>query len=127
MTDKELMRLAIEEAKLSKEPLKCGVVIAKDGEVITKTYNSQREDNDATHHAEIKAVGMAGKFLKNKNLNGCVAYCTCEPCIMCKTGLFFAKIEKIYYGSDLKNERIGNIGLVKNFLVGECDKINNEV
>jgi tRNA(Arg) A34 adenosine deaminase TadA len=127
MTDEELMRLAIEEAKLSKEPLKCGVVIAKDGKVISKTYNSQREDNNATFHAEIKAIGLAGKHLKTKNLNGGVAYCTCEPCIMCKTALFFAKIEKIYYGSNLKNEKIYNISMVRNFLVEECDKINNEV
>lgn len=127
MTNEELMRLAIEEAKLSKEPLKCGVVIAESGKVIAKTYNSQREDNNATFHAEIKAIGMAGKFLKSKNLNGCVAYCTCEPCIMCKTALFFAKIEKIYYGSNLINERLENINMIKNFLVDECDEINNKV
>jgi guanine deaminase len=127
MTDKDLMRLAIEEAKLSKEPLKCGVVIAKDGKVISKTYNSQRQDNNATFHAEIKAIGLAGKLLKSKNLTGCVAYCTCEPCVMCKTALFFAKIENIYYGSDLINERTGNINIIKNFLVDECDEINNEV
>jgi tRNA(adenine34) deaminase len=127
MTDKELMELAIEEANLSVEPLKCGVVIAKDGEVIAKTYNSQRKDNNATHHAEIKAIGMAGKFLKNKNLNGCVAYSTCEPCMMCKTALFFAKVGKIFYGSDLKDKEVYEIKMVKNFLVEECDQINNEV
>ena len=127
MTDEELMRLAILEAKLSNEPLKCGVVIAMNGKVITKTYNSQRKDNNATFHAEIKAIGMAGKLLKSKNLNGCIAYCTCEPCIMCKTALFFAKIEKIYYGSGLKNKRVGDVSMIKNFLVNECDGINNEV
>jgi len=133
----KFMRLVIEEAKKSSEPLKCGVVIVKDGEVIAKTYNSQRESKNSSAHAEIKALGVAGQVVGNKNLDGCEIYCTCEPCIMCVSAITFAKIKRIFYGISLldvspKNKRI-DIGIdeflektphkfevKKNFLEKEC-------
>ena len=39
--NEKFMRLAIEEAKKSSEPLKCGVVIVKDGKVIAETHIKQ--------------------------------------------------------------------------------------
>ena len=99
--NEKFMRLAIEEAKKSSEPLKCGVVIVKDGKVIAKTYNSQRLSKDSSAHAEIKAVGIAGHVVGNKNLKGCDIYCTCEPCLMCVSAITFAKIEKLFYGVSL--------------------------
>jgi len=102
MTDKDLMQLALEEAKKSDEFVGCGVVIAKDGEVISKTYNVQRKTCNATAHAEIRAIGEAGGKLGNKNLDGCTIYCTCEPCSMCLSAIVFAKIPKLYYGTSMK-------------------------
>ncbi len=132
MTDEELMRVAIEEAKKSQEPLKCGVVIAKDGKIISQAYNSQREDHNATAHAEIKAIALAGERLGNKNLDGCIVYGTCEPCLMCLTAMSFAKIKRLVYGVSLKEASPTSIDIsvdeflskspnkfevVKNFLV----------
>ncbi|MFA6518032.1 MAG: nucleoside deaminase [Candidatus Shapirobacteria bacterium] len=136
MNDIQLMRLAITEAKKSKEPTKCGVVIAKDGAVIAKTYNSQREDCNASSHAEIKALGVAGKTVGNKDLIGCDVYCTCEPCAMCTIALVFAKVKKIYTGSSMtkttkNNFDIGFEKIIKDapirietktsFMEAECD------
>lgn len=104
------MDVAISEARKSQEPLKCGVVIARHGIILAQTYNSQRADNNATAHAEIKAIGEAGKRSGSKNLEQCVAFCTCEPCTMCLSALIFAKVEKIYYGislSSISNNIIG--------------------
>lgn len=101
--DEKFMRLAIEEAKKSSEPLKCGVVIVKDGEVIAKTYNSQRSSNDSSAHAEIKAVGIAGHVVGKKNLDGCDIYCTCEPCVMCLSAITFAKIGLLFFGISLSD------------------------
>ncbi len=103
MTNEELMLQAIDEAKRSSEPLKCGVVIVKDGEVVAKTHNEQRETNNATAHAEIIAIKKAGQKLGRKNLDDCVVYCTCEPCTMCLSAIIFAKIPKLYFGTTLKN------------------------
>ena len=103
MTNEALMLQAIEEAKKSSEPLKCGVVISKDGEIVAKTHNEQRETNNATAHAEIIAIKEAGQKLGRKNLDDCVIYCTCEPCIMCLSAIIFAKIPQLYFGTTLKN------------------------
>jgi len=133
----KFMRLAIEEAKKSSEPLKCGVVIVKDDEVIAKTYNSQRESKNSSAHAEIKALGVAGQAVGNKNLNGCDIYCTCEPCLMCVSAITFAKINRLVYGISLsdvspKDKRIDisiddflkktphKFEVTKNFLEEEC-------
>lgn len=135
--NKKYMRLAIEEAKKSSEPLKCGVVIVKDDKVIAKTYNSQRESDDATAHAEIKAIRIAGQTINNKNLYDCDIYCTCEPCVMCLSAIVFAKISKLYYGISLSNvspkHKMININtddfliksplkieITKNYLEDEC-------
>jgi len=135
--NEKFMRMAIEEAKKSSEPLKCGVVIVKDGKIIAKTYNSQRASNDSSAHAEIKAIRIAGNVVGNKNLNGCDIYCTCEPCLMCISAITFAKIERLFYGISLSDvspvdKRIDisiddfleksphKFQVIKNFLEEEC-------
>ena len=102
MTDRDFMLLAIEEAKKSEDFVGCGVVIVKDGEIISKNFNVQRKTCNATAHAEIRAIGEAGGKLGNKNLEGCTIYCTCEPCSMCVSAIIFAKIPKLYYGTSMK-------------------------
>lgn len=39
------------------------------------------------------AIKEAGEKLGTKNLNDCVIYCTCEPCIMCLSAITFAKYQ----------------------------------
>lgn len=101
--DDKFMMLAIEESEKSAEPLKCGAVIVKDGKVIAKAHNSQRASNNASAHAEIKAIGIAGQMVGSKNLNGCDIYCTCEPCTMCLSAISFAKIRKLFFGTSLSD------------------------
>lgn len=129
------MEMAIFEAKKSEEPLKCGAVIVKDNKIIAKAFNTQRKDNNATAHAEIKAISIAGKVLGSKNLENCVVYGTCEPCIMCLSAMVFAKVKKLVYGLSLKeiSPRLIDIKIdtfferspykfevVKNFMEEEC-------
>lgn len=133
------MRLAIQEAKKSKEDIGCGVVIVKDNSVIAKAFNTQRETCNATAHAEINALQQAGQVLRSKTLEKCTAYCTCEPCIMCLSAFSYAKIKKIVYGLSMKESypvsRIidvdsslflekspHKIEIVPSFLVEECRK-----
>ena len=132
------MKLAIKEAEKSKEPLKCGVVIVKDGEVVSKAFNTQRTDNNATAHAEVNAITLAGKQLRYKNLEGCVVYGTCEPCTMCLSAMIFARIDKLAYGLSLRevsseiidididtflNKSPYRFEVVKNYMEDECRKL----
>ena len=96
------MKLAINEAKKSNESIGCGVVVVKDGRIVAKSYNRQRESNDASAHAEIIAIRKVGKKVGSKNLVGCIFYCTCEPCTMCLSAMIFARVSKLVYGTSMK-------------------------
>lgn len=111
MTHDKLMLRAIAEAHKSEQPQKCGVVIAKGGMVIAAAYNTQRKSNNASAHAEINAIGKAGRRLGSKNLDECVIYCTCEPCSMCLSAIVFAKIPKLFFGIPLREAFPDNLPL----------------
>ena len=76
-----------------------GTVIVKDGEVIAAAGNSVARDNDPTAHAEVNAIRKACNLLNSFSLNGCVVYCSCEPCSMCLSALYWAGVSRIYYGN----------------------------
>lgn len=116
----EYMRLAVEEARYGIKkghggPFGC--VIVKDDKVLAKAHNEVVRRNDATNHAEIRAIQIASKRLRNFNLSGCELYVTGKPCPMCRAAIMWAKISKVYYGCDYAdahdigfNEETGNGG-----------------
>ena len=97
MTDEDYIKRAIELSGYSPEPVGCGVVIVANGKVLAETHNSQRADNCAVHHAEIKAIMAANKKTGCRKLLGAIAYCSCEPCAMCLTALSYANVERIVF------------------------------
>lgn len=85
-----------------------GAVIVRDGKVISKSANKVAVTLDPTAHAEISAIRIACKKLKSFNLTGCVIYTSCEPCPMCLSAVYWARIDKIYYANTKKDaEKIG--------------------
>lgn len=96
------MSLAV---KLSQENFKTGnggpfgAVIVKDGELIASEANSITASNDPTAHAEINAIRSACKKLNTPSLEGCVIYTSCEPCPMCVSAIYWAKLETVYYAN----------------------------
>jgi guanine deaminase len=98
----EFMKIAINEAMLGLKnnaggPF--GAVIVKNGIVIAKAHNTVIKDKDPTCHAEINVIKMASKILKRFDLSDCEIYSSCEPCPMCLSAVYWAKIKKLYYGS----------------------------
>lgn len=77
-----------------------GAVVVKDGEIISSSGNTVTPDNDPTAHAEVNAIRMACKKLKTFDLSGCTLYTSCEPCPMCLSAAYWAKLDKIYYAAD---------------------------
>lgn len=77
-----------------------GAVIAKDGVLIAKSPNTVTTSNDPTAHAEINAIRLACKELKTFDLSGCEIYSSCEPCPMCLSAIYWARISKVYYAAD---------------------------
>lgn len=76
-----------------------GAVIVKDGEIVGEGVNTVTACNDATGHAEVNAIRDACRNLKTFDLSHCELYTSCEPCPMCWTASYWARIETIYYGN----------------------------
>jgi len=77
-----------------------GAVIVRDGEVIASGHNEVTSSNDPTAHAEILAIRRACKKLETFHLKGCVLYTSCEPCPMCLAAIYWAQLDRIYFGCD---------------------------
>ena len=76
-----------------------GAVIARDGEVIATGTNRVTADCDPTAHAEVNAIRAACAKLKSFKLTGCTIYTSCEPCPMCLSAIYWAGIDRIFYGN----------------------------
>lgn len=77
-----------------------GCVIVKDGKIIGRGNNKVTSTNDPTAHAEVIAIREACKNLKSFQLEGCEIYTSCEPCPMCLGAIYWARPEKVYFGSN---------------------------
>ncbi len=94
-----------------------GAVIVKDGKVIAKSANKVTTTLDPTAHAEVSAIRIACKKLKTFDLGGCVIYTSCEPCPMCLSAIYWARIDKIYF-ANTKNDA-QQIGFDDQFIYDE--------
>ena len=85
-----------------------GAVISRNGEIIAEATNSVTTDKDPTAHAEVNCIRKAARNLGTFDLSGCDIYTSCEPCPMCLGAIYWAHINKIYYGNNRKDAaRIG--------------------
>ena len=115
---REAIRLANERVAMGGGPF--GAVIVKDGEIIAGSANSVTLDNDPTAHAEVNAIRQACKKLGTFDLTGCVIYASCEPCPMCLGAIYWAHIDRIYYGNTRQDAKA--IGFADGFLYKELRK-----
>lgn len=102
LTKEELMRTAI---RLSEQNVAAGggpfgAVIARDGRIVATGTNRVTPDCDPTAHAEVSAIRAAAKKLGTFDLSGCEIYTSCEPCPMCLGAIYWARLDRMYYGND---------------------------
>lgn len=76
-----------------------GALVVRDGEILGRAYNQVIALHDPTAHAEIQAIRTACKNLNHFHLEGCVLYCSCEPCPMCLGAAYWAHLDRIYYAA----------------------------
>lgn len=93
-----------ETIKLSRESVDQGggpfaAIIVKDGQIVARAANSVTQDNDPTAHAEINAIRQACRVLNTFDLSGCVIFTSCEPCPMCFGAIYWARLDRAYYGN----------------------------
>lgn len=119
MTQKELMKKAIE---LSVENVEngggpFGAVIAREGKIIATGVNRVTANHDPTAHAEVSAIRAACQALGTFDLSGCEIYTSCEPCPMCLGAIYWAHLDKMYYGNDKHDA--ARIGFDDSFIYDE--------
>ena len=119
MGNKEFMRKAIE---LSVENVKngggpFGAVIVKGDEIVATGVNRVTAHNDPTAHAEVSAIREACRRLGTFDLSGCEIYTSCEPCPMCLGAIYWAHLDKIYYGNN--KDDAADIGFDDSFIYEE--------
>ena len=98
---KRAIQLSIDSVKNGGGPF--GAVIVKNDKIIAEGSNKVTSTNDPTAHGEIVAIREACKKLNDFSLKGCELYSTCEPCPMCLSAIYWARIDKIYYANTRKD------------------------
>ena len=105
MTKEELMRKAIELSvkNVAEGGGPFGAVIARDGEIVAVGTNRVTSDHHPTAHAEVSAIRAAARKLNTFDLSGCEIYTSCEPCPMCLGAIYWAHIDRMYYGNSKRD------------------------
>jgi tRNA(Arg) A34 adenosine deaminase TadA len=96
-----------------------GAVIVKDGKELASGHNKVTKTTDPTAHAEIIAIRKAAKKLETFNLSGCEIYTSCEPCPMCLSAIYWARIDKIYYANTKADAK--TIGFDDSFIYDQME------
>lgn len=97
--------LLLQAVQLSAEKMRAGLggpfgaVIARDGIVIAQGSNQVTSLKDPTAHAEVQVIRAACHALDSYSLAGCEIYSSCEPCPMCLSAIYWARLDRIFFAN----------------------------
>ena len=106
------MREALKEAKkaYNKKEVPVGVVLVKEGKIVSRGHNNKENKNNPLGHAEIIAINKYCKKYNTWRLNDVTMYVTLEPCLMCSSILQQVRIARtVIAANDLKTGAMGSI------------------
>ncbi len=95
---REAIRLA-EEGMQGGQGGPFGCVIVRGGGIIGRGQNRVTSTNDPTAHAEVTAIREACTRLQAFQLTDCELYTSCEPCPMCLSAIYWARIPTVFYAN----------------------------
>ncbi len=95
-----------------------GAVVVYAGEIVGRGWNQVVLQQDPTAHAEILAIRDACHRLGRFHLEEASLYTSCEPCPMCLSAAYWARLQTIVYAADAGDAAaIGfDDSLIKQFL-----------
>src|SRR5437867_3339961 len=79
-----------------------GAVVVRKNFLVGRGWNRVTSTNDPTAHAEIVAIRDACRRLKTFRLDDCELYTSCEPCPMCLSAIYWARIKQVYFANSRK-------------------------
>src|ERR1041385_1406833 len=80
-----------------------GAVVVRGKKIVGRGCNRVTSGNDPTAHAEIVAIRDACRRLKTFHLDDCELYSSCEPCPMCLSAIYWARLRRVYYANTRKD------------------------
>ena len=119
------MREALKEAQKAydQEEVPIGAVVVLNGEIIGRGHNLREKEQDATLHAEIKAIHQANQHLGSWRLEDCELFVTLEPCPMCSGAMILARMKRVVFGAF--DPKAGTAGTFMNLL--QDSRFNHQV
>ena len=95
------MALAIKQAKKAESlgEVPVGAVLVQDDIMVAKAHNQPISSHDASAHAEIQLLRLAGRVMQNYRLPGTTLYVTLEPCAMCLGAMMHARVSRVVFGA----------------------------
>jgi guanine deaminase len=100
--DENYLRMAIELSRRALEDqgkTPFGAILVLNGEVVSEGTSSVIELIDPSAHAEVMALRNAAQKLKRHLLPGSVLYSSSEPCPMCLTACYWARVSRLVFGA----------------------------
>ena len=97
-----------------------GAVVVKDGKILAEAANSVTTTNDPTAHAEVLAIREACKKLGTFELKGCEMYTSCEPCPMCLGAIYWARLDRVYFGNSAADAQ--KVGFDDSFIYRQIEQ-----
>ena len=116
------IELSLESVNKGGGPFGC--VIVKDEKIVSEGSNKVTSSKDPTAHGEIVAIREACKKINNFSLGGFELYSSCEPCPMCLSAIYWARIDKVYFANT--REDASKIDFDDSFIYSEIKKNINE-
>jgi tRNA(Arg) A34 adenosine deaminase TadA len=113
---KEACDLALYSVWTGGGPFGC-IITDSSLNIISNGHNMVTINNDPTQHAEIVAIRNACKKRNDFQLEDCILFTSCEPCPMCLSAIYWARIKKVYYGNTRKDAK--EIGFDDDFIYNE--------
>ncbi len=92
------IRLATENVHAAGGPF--GAVIVHNGQIVAEGVNRVTANLDPTAHAEVTAIRQACQVLQRFDLRGATLYTSCEPCPMCLTAAYWARLDAVFFAAD---------------------------
>lgn len=94
----EAIRLSIEKMRADGGgPF--GAVIVREGEIVGRGWNQVTLAQDPTAHAEVVAIREACRRLGTFRLDDCEIYSSCEPCPMCLSAIYWARLRCLTFAA----------------------------